>query len=198
MRWSRMFATIVPALVVLAGLAIPAGATTLIRGGLETLTAQNELIVLGRVLDLHSYWNAERTHILTDVRVRVEEALKGTPPASEVTLRLLGGTVGEWSTLLVGGPELVPGSEYVLFLSRGEILDGTGEAYMIPEHVQGVFDVVSPADAASKTGPSGRNAVSQGNRHALLPDEKGIAEPVGGAAGLPLEDLIHQVRELAQ
>ena len=198
MRWSRILTTIMLFLVVLAGLTVLAGATTLVRGGLETLTAENDLIVLGRVLDLHSYWNAGRTHILTDLRVRVEEVLKGTPSATEVTLRLLGGTVGEWSTLLVGGPELVPGSEYVLFLSRREILPGTGEAYMIPDHIQGVFDVVSAAGASSKAGPGGRNAVSQGNRHPLLPDEKGIAEPAGGAEGLPLEELIRQVRELAQ
>ncbi|MGH7731440.1 MAG: hypothetical protein ACRENJ_09350 [Candidatus Eiseniibacteriota bacterium] len=87
------------ALTVLA--AIPAGATTLIRQGLDKLTAENQSVVYGRVLDIHSYWNAEQTMIMTDVRFLPSQVLKGDRVAREITFTLLGGTVGETTTLVI-------------------------------------------------------------------------------------------------
>jgi hypothetical protein len=41
--------------LVLTSLAVPASATTLIRQGLDRLTAENETVVFGKVIDIHSY-----------------------------------------------------------------------------------------------------------------------------------------------
>ncbi len=43
------------AVAVATGVVAPAGATTLIRAGLEDLTAVNETVVVGEVLDAQSY-----------------------------------------------------------------------------------------------------------------------------------------------
>jgi hypothetical protein len=53
--------------------------TTLIRQGLERLTSDDEGIMVARVLDTRSYWNADHSFILTDVRVRPSRVLKGRP-----------------------------------------------------------------------------------------------------------------------
>src|SRR5262249_43040256 len=148
-------------LVLTALIAIPAGATTLLREGLEGLTAENETIVYGRVLDIHSYWNADHTFILTDVRVRPSQVLKGNRSTSEVGFTLLGGTVGDVTTLIIGGPELVPGSDYVLFLNH-ETLPGARQVLTVRALCQGAFNV-------SDLG-AGRRAFSQALDHPLLPD----------------------------
>ena len=101
---------------------------------------------------------------------------------------LIGGAVGGQATVVVGGPTLVAGSDYVLCLKRGE-LPGTGEVLTMPDHIQGVFDVVESKDGG------GRRAISQGIEHGLLPDEAGATEVPGGKEGLPLEELRRRIRQ---
>lgn len=174
--------------LVLTSIAIPAGATTLIRQGLDRLTAGNETIVFGRVLDIYSYWNDERSMIMTDVRIRPSQVLKGDRAARDITFTVLGGTVGDITTLIIGGPELVPGSDYVLFLNR-ELLHGDRETLTVRDLSQGAFELV---DAVA-----GRRVFSQALSHPLLPDEFGLAEPPGGRAGMTLDDLLTQIRSFA-
>ena len=178
---SRVFRTI-PVLVVLLLLAAPSAATTMVRRGLETLTAENPLIVQATVLDLHSYWNSDRTFILTDVRARPSLWMKGQPP-SELTFTVMGGTVGDVTMLVVGGPDVAPGSEYVLFLGRND-LPGSPGRLTVRDLAQGAFEI-----------RNGR-AFSQAIGEVLLPDAQGESDVPGGAKGLLLEDLARRVREL--
>lgn len=172
------------AAIVAAMLAFPAGATTLARVGLEELVASNATVVVGQVMDVFSYWNDEGTFILTDVRLATSETLKGRVRNGEVTVTLMGGTVGGTTTLIVGGPQLFEGGTYVLFLNR-ESLPGKN-AVTVRDHVQGVFQVFE--------GEGGQRAVSQANSHPLVPDLFGNTEPPGGSAGLALSELTHQIR----
>lgn len=171
----------------LAALTSSAGATTLMRQSLEGLTRTNELIVVGTVQEIHSYWNPTGTHVLTDVQIQVDEALKGAASAQPITITLLGGTVGEWSTVLIGGPELVPGNQYVLFLSRGELPGAEGQWGVI-DFGQGVFDVTE--------GSAGRTAVSQAADDPLMADSEGRTDVPGGATGLSLVELSQQIRAI--
>lgn len=176
------------ALCLTALAAVPAGATTLIRESLKGLTDQNQLIVYGRVLDIHSYWNADHSMILTDVRVHPNQILKGDRSAREISFTLLGGTVGDITTLIIGGPDLVPGSDYILFLNL-EHLRGDLEVLTIRGLVQGAFEVTDLG--------AGKRVYSEALSHALLPDADGISEPPGGDQGLALDDMLAQVRQLA-
>lgn len=165
-----------------------AEASTLGRVGLDYLVAENDTIVVGKAVAARSYWNDTRTFILTDVRVSVSQTLKGQS-ADEITVTVPGGTVGELTSVIVGGAVLVPGNTYVLFLDRVN-LAGMHGVLMVHDHGQGAFDV-------EKAGSELR-AMSQARRHELLADTAGDAEPVGGAAGMPLADLLKSVRELAR
>lgn len=175
-------------LALAAGAVAPASATTLIRQSLDNLVVANRTVVVGEVLDAHSFWNEEGTFILTEVRVRATEVLKGDPKDSEFTVTLMGGTVGDLTTLIIGGAELIPGKPYVLFLDE-EDLPGVKGIRTVPYHSQGVFEVVKARD--------GVRAISQANRHPLHPDALGFVDPPGGAQGLLLDKMIQSVREIA-
>jgi hypothetical protein len=168
--------------------AAPSSATTLIRQSLVDLVANNSTVVVGEVLDAHSYWNEEETFILTDVRVRASQVLKGDPRDTDFTVTLMGGTVGDQTTLIVAGAELIPGKTYVLFLSEDD-LPGVHAVRTVRHHAQGAFDVVKARD--------GMRAISQANRHPLYPDALGFVDPPGEAKGLLLGNMIQSIREIA-
>jgi hypothetical protein len=176
------------ALAITAGAVAPAGATTLVRASLDKLVAGNEIVVVGEVLDAQSYWNREGTFILTDVRVAAADVLKGRLARREFTVTLMGGQVGELTTLIVGGAELVPGQAYVLFLNR-EDLPGSKSTLTVRDLSQGAYDLVMS--------PQGLRAVSQASRQPLVADEKGMSAAPGGAEGLAYPSLVQTVRELA-
>lgn len=173
--------------VVGAALAAPVGATTLRRAGLEELVAVNETVVVGEVVDVHSYWNADNTFILSDVRVEVAEVLKGAAGAV-MTLTVMGGTVGDLTTLIVGGPELVPGRSYVLFVGAGD-LPGAAGVPTLRDLTQGVFDIRLEGGAV--------RALSQAAGQPLFPDAFGETEPAGGRQGVAFDSLLRSIRDLA-
>lgn len=183
----RWFVRGAAVLAVVAGAVVPAGATTLVRAGLDELVAGNGTIVVGEVLDADSYWSADGTFILTDLRVSTIEVLKGRPESREMTVTTMGGTVGDTTTLIVGGPVLLPGRSYVLFLNPEE-LPGA-RALTVRDLVQGVFEL--------KESPGGLRAISQANSHPLLPDRGGDFEPPGGVKGMQLDLLVESIHELA-
>jgi len=173
----------------IAAAVAPADATTLVRMGLEDLVRAHSEIVVGEVLDVHSYWNHDGTFILTDVRFSAGQVIKGKLEENEgITITLLGGEVGDMATLIVGGAELVPGGSYLLFLNE-QGLPGVRNALTVREHVQGAFDI--------KLAKDGLHAVSQAVRHPLLPDANKLVKPPGGLEGLPLETMIRSIRDIA-
>lgn len=171
------------------GSALPLGATTLIRQSLDGLVAANEMILVGEVIDTFSYWNDEGSFILTDVRVVASEVLKGHLEGDEVTVTLMGGTVRDLSTIIVGGATLEPGSSYVLFLNRDD-LPGAPAVHTVRDHVQGAFDLYPVGDEL--------RAVSQANGHPLLPDSLGYTDAAGGEEGYPLDAMVDTLREIVE
>lgn len=174
--------------VVTTGLVSQAGATSLVRADLKRLVMGNERVVVAEVREAHSYWNEDNTFILTDVRLAATEVLKGDPRDTELTITIMGGSVGDLTTLIVAGAELVPGKSYVLFLNE-DGLPGVQRVLTVREHSQGVFDIVKARD--------GVRAISQANRHPLLPDALGFVDPPGGAKGLPLATMVQSIRDIA-
>lgn len=167
-------------LVLLAAFTAPVSATVLVRMDLEKLTAGNELIVVGEVVDAYSYWNEEGSFILTDVQLIATEVLRGTVEQERITITLMGGTIGDLSTIIVGGAELEPGRSYVLFLNR-ESLPGVKSSLTVRDHCQGAFDLKPTA--------GGLRAISQAFNQPLIADQSGKSEAAGGAQGYPLEAL---------
>jgi len=165
----------------IASLPTPVSATSLVRRGLENLARDNDTIVQASIVAIHSYWNASHTFILTDVQARPSKRFKGDA-ADGLSFTVMGGTVGETTTLIVGGPELAPGSEYVLFLARAG-LPGAPARLTVRDLCQGVFTV-----------RHGR-AFSEALGEPLVPDAQGLADAPGGAEGLLLETLGQRILE---
>jgi ribosomal protein L18E len=184
----RSLARWAAAIAVAAALAAPARATTMVRIGLEDLTTQNETVVVGRVLDVHSYWNADASFILSDVRVLASSVLKGQAAQRELTVTVMGGSVGDVTTLIVAGPAFEIGKEYVLFLNS-EDLPGAAQVRTVRDLSQGIFDVAVT--------PGGPRAISQAVRHPLLPDPQGTFEAPGGRGGLALDAMVRDIRRFA-
>lgn len=177
------------AVAIAASLAAPASATTLKRMDVEDLVAANDTVVVGQVLDARSYWNKDKTFILTDVRISVNEVVKGDVQ-NEITVTLMGGRVGDLTTLIIGGAELIPGKSYLLFLNE-ENLPGKARVQTVRDHCQGAFDLVIGKDG-------GLRAVSQANRHPLVPDRLGYIDAPGGVEGMPFNAMIQSIRDLAK
>ena len=176
------------AVAIAASLAVPASATTLRRMAVEELVASNRTIVVGQVTDARSYWNQDKTFILTDVRLTVNEVVKGKLQDQEITVTIMGGRVGEITTLIIGGPELIPGKSYLLFLNE-EDLPGK-RAQTVRDLCQGAYDLV--------IGKDGLRAVSQANRHPLIPDRLGYIDAPGGVEGMPFNAMIQSIRSLVR
>jgi hypothetical protein len=176
LRTAMVFAVVIAmaAMAATTGIATPAGATTLVRAGLDQLASENATIVVGDVVEADSYWNAEGSFILTDVRFAVSEVVKGRPQSREIMVTLMGGQAGGLTALIVGGAQLIPGRSYVLFLNE-EDLPGAKSALTVRDLCQGAFDLVLAKD--------GVRAVSQANSHPLIPDAKGIRRRSGWSHG---------------
>src|SRR6185436_20960272 len=100
--FKRRVFPIILSLAAIVSLAAPAFATSLVRRGIESLTRDNETIVQASVVDIHSYWNPSHTFIFTDVHVRASKKFKGDA-ADDLSFTVMGGTVGQTTTLIVGG-----------------------------------------------------------------------------------------------
>lgn len=169
-------------------LATPGFSTTMMRASLENLVDDHEVIVVGEVVDAHSYWNTDGSFILTDVTVMPERYLKGDPKKGPVTVTLMGGTVDDMTALIVAGAELVPGRSYLLFLDR-EDLKAEQPVMTVREHCQGAFDISLSADGELRV-------ISQASQVELLQDAEGRVEPPGGQRGLPQTDIFRTIVDL--
>lgn len=175
------------ALVLAAALcSVPTQATTLIRASVDDLVKANETVMIGEVVDTHSYWNSDSSFILTDITIRPEQVLKGAVrKGGVVTITQMGGTVGDLTTLILGGPEFAIGQSYVVFLNK-ENLPGAEAVTTVRDHCQGVFDI-------QKTKDGGLRAISQANNLTLAPNTKGNSDVPGGFEGFTLNQLTEQV-----
>jgi hypothetical protein len=94
------------------------------------------LIVRARCLANSTAWDAGE--IWTFTVFAIEESWKGAPPgaAAQITVRLLGGSVGDLTSTVSGVPRFYPSEEVILFLeptSRGD--------FSIVSWVQGTFRI---------------------------------------------------------
>jgi hypothetical protein len=176
------------ALGVLIALAVdrPGEATTLVKQELGDLVRESEVVVVGRVRSLQSYWNSQRTFILTDVAVDLDQTFKGEVSSSSLIVTLMGGAVGNLTTVIVCGPELIPGRSYLLFLRKGN-LPGGKRAVTVGALCQGVFDI--------ELTPSGLRAVSQAALHGVLSLDGTSSDPAGGKHGMEFDDMVVAVEE---
>ena len=92
----RIFFIVVAALTLCVCAAVPSSSSVL-AVSLEQLSTSSQLIFEGEVVGKTSDFNDNQTSIHTHVTFRVVDVVKGTYNQPEITLRFLGGTVGEIS-----------------------------------------------------------------------------------------------------
>ncbi len=114
-----------------------ASATSIIPMTVEQLTRTSEGIVEAQAVQQWSEWTPDHNTILTYTRFRVTSVLKGPVPA-EITVKQLGGKVGDSMVKVAGVRYFRPQEETVLFLHPAMANDGT---YVITGLMQGNFHV---------------------------------------------------------
>lgn len=188
MRQIRCLRQFILLVAVALATAPPTSATTLLRQSLGELVTHHSTIVVGEVISAHSYWKADGSFIVTDFRVAASEVLKGNARKEELTVTVLGGSVGDLTTIIPGGANYAIGKKYVMFLADRPMPGADGEL-TAPAHSQGVFEIVRARD--------GFRAISQAKAEHLVPDALGFVDPPGGASGMLLEEMIVSIRALA-
>ncbi|MEO6028406.1 MAG: matrixin family metalloprotease [Candidatus Binatia bacterium] len=134
---------------VLLLLSSPARATTIVRMSDEALTLGADAIVTGTVTDVHAE-RAATGSIATYVTIAIDSVVKGYVPTDSVTVRELGGRVGDDELHLYGTPRYEVGESIIAFLGQD------GDGYLrTSQMVLGKFtittDPTSGARVASRT-----------------------------------------------
>ena len=106
--------------LVLVGLlaASAAFATTVQKLTLQDLTKKSDSIVRARVTDATSSWDANHKEIYTYTTFQILEPVKGRKGETTLTIREIGGTVGNIASIVPGMPSFKKGEEVVLFLTQ--------------------------------------------------------------------------------
>jgi hypothetical protein len=93
-------------------------ATTVQKLTLQELTKKSESIVMARVDDAVSSWDAAHKEIYTYFTLSVLQPVKGSKGATTIMLRQIGGTVGNIASVVPGMPSFRKGEEVVVFLTQ--------------------------------------------------------------------------------
>jgi hypothetical protein len=132
------------AIIACALLAPAVRATVLVPAEFREIVAGSQIIVYGRIADVHAEWSGDRTRIDTIVSLAAASYLKGGP-GDVVTFRVPGGQIGRYKNVMVGAPQFQAGEEAVLFLSA----QGPSVAHVFGLS-QGVFRVRVDARTGSR------------------------------------------------
>ena len=164
--------------LMVAIMAGPAFATTVVKLDLKQLVQRADLIVQGQVQSVYSQWDQELRLVFTYVSIRVDDPLKGERRQS-VLIRQVGGTAGEIQMSVAGVPQFKDGEMAIVFLKRQA--DST---FQVVGMGQGVYEVIDDFAVSNVFGVD------------LFDSKTGeITKPlIGGRA--PLEQLKTKIREL--
>ena len=132
----RVIMTVALLAALQVGAALTASATTLERMSVAKMGQAAQLVVRAQCVANSTAWDGGE--IWTFTSFTVEDSWKGAPngAAHQLTVRLLGGSVGNLSSTVSGVPRFRPGEEVILFLqttARGD--------YSIVSWVQGTFRI---------------------------------------------------------
>jgi hypothetical protein len=133
MKTNRTLAAIALVSASFASNCSPARATTLKRMSVADLSRAAHTVVRARCAANSARWDAGE--IWTFTTFDVEETWKGSAPA-QITVRLLGGSSGNFTSTVSGVPRFSPGEELILFLERTPAQD-----FSIVSWMQGTFRI---------------------------------------------------------
>jgi len=135
MRCRVWLASVALFVVIGAGLR-PLQATVVLPATLDELATAAVAIFHGRVVDVQARWEPGRRQIESFVSIEAADYLKGDLGPT-VIVRVSGGEIGSYRTIVVGAPTFAPGDEVILFVGA----TGPSYPYVLGLN-QGVFRVV--------------------------------------------------------
>jgi len=92
-------------------------ASTFLKVDIPTLKKMSESVVQANVVDVRSAWNDEGSMIFTYVTLEVTGRLHGSS-AQQLVVRVPGGTVGDFTSVMEGAPQFHIGDRIVAFIGR--------------------------------------------------------------------------------
>ena len=107
------------AVVILGTLVSTTNATVVKELSEEDMVNQSEEILIGTCASIRSEWNEEGTKIYTYITFSVHNVLKGGESPQQITIRQLGGEVGDIGMRVEGASVFEEGEEALLFLRAG-------------------------------------------------------------------------------
>ncbi|HEX2443852.1 MAG TPA: hypothetical protein VHJ77_07895 [Vicinamibacterales bacterium] len=122
-----------------------ARATVIVPADLTELVAESTAIVHGRVVEVRAEWTEGRRAIESYVTLAAATYLKGHL-GERVTLRMPGGRLGAFRSIVVGAPEFREGDEVIVFLGN----HGPSIPFLVG-FSQGVYRVVVDAANGQRT-----------------------------------------------
>lgn len=160
-------------------------ATVILPAEFREIVTGSQIIVYGRISDVHAEWTDGRRRIESVVTVQPSDFYRGTPSPT-VTFRVPGGQIGRYKSVTVGAPEFRSGDEVVLFLKS--------QGPAVPQIFglnQGVFRV--RVDART-----GRRLVTLPIVTARGAQPEPVVRGARDRRPLPLEQFATQVRTMLQ
>ena len=110
--------------LLLTGFLAPQASALMVRKSIEELTSQADSILIGKVKEMESRWNEERTLIYTYVTISVSQytkTLSGVGEVQEIMVKVPGGEVGDIGLKVSDTPQFREGEEVFLFLRREKL-----------------------------------------------------------------------------
>jgi hypothetical protein len=86
----------------------------------KSMSKNSDLIITGKVIEQTSSWNEDKTRIYTQATIQVEEYIKGNNAGNTVTVKYLGGEVGEVGEMYSHMPRFEDKEEVLIFLKKDE------------------------------------------------------------------------------
>jgi len=87
---------------------------------LQDLSKDADLIITGKVSQQTSSWNEDKTRIYTIATIQVEDYIKGAVAGNSVSVKYLGGEVGDVGETYSHIPTFVNNEEVLIFLKKNE------------------------------------------------------------------------------
>jgi len=122
---------------------VNAVATSILPQDISVLSAESTHVVRGTVRSLNSRWNDDKTLIVTDVRLGVDESFKGQTK-DEIVLTVVGGRVDDLVLDVVGAPSFAIDEDVLVFMKSGD-----GKSFRLPSLSQSKYHLSK--DAADET-----------------------------------------------
>jgi hypothetical protein len=120
-----------------------ASADFLPRMKLWELVDESDAIVVGKVIDVNSYWNLVTDEIYTYVDLEVDSVLKGSGIGSQLIVRQMGGTIDSISEYVSGSSSWAIEERVLAFLAPHP---ADADAYMVVNLSQGKISILEDQD----------------------------------------------------